>query len=66
LLDEDRNVPEETKLATLLDPLITPLISNSLKKPTDKLDIAISYLRKVHFVSFYGGRRYRDEVYIYI
>ena len=27
-------------------------------------DIAIAYLRRVHFVAFYGGRRYRDEAHL--
>ena len=40
----------------------SPMILDFLTKPTDKLDIAIAYLRRVHFVNFYGGRRYRDEV----
>ena len=56
LLDEDKNVPSEQRLSSLLDsPCGTAL------GPTDKLDIAIAYLRRVHFVVYYGGRRFRDE-----
>ena len=29
-----------------------------------RTDIAIAYLRRVHFVTFYGGRRYRDEAHL--
>ena len=64
LLDEDRKVPEESRLTTILNPDLNPDISRSLSKPTDKLDIAIAYLRRVHFVTFYGGKRYRDEAHL--
>ena len=36
----------------------------ALKYPTDKLDISIGYLRRVHFVTFYGAKRYRDEAHM--
>jgi len=26
--------------------------------------VALAYLRRVHFVMFYGGRRYRDEAHL--
>ena len=37
---------------------------DALKYPTDKLDISIAYLRRVHFVTFYGAKRYRDEAHM--
>ena len=60
-LDEDRNVPEDTCLATIA---ALPEVSAALVKPTDRLDLAIAYLRRVHFVSFYTGRRFRDESHL--
>lgn len=61
LLDEEKKVPEESRLTSILE---SEVIVNALVKPTDRLDLAIAYLRRVHFVSFYGGRKYRDESHL--
>ena len=61
LFDEERKVPEESRLTSILD---NEVIVNALVKPTDRLDLAIAYLRRVHFCSFYGGRKYRDESHL--
>ena len=37
LLDEDRNVAEENRLSTILDPAQSPMIMAVITKPTDKL-----------------------------
>jgi hypothetical protein len=57
-LDEERNVPAETRLAAILSS--TEVIA-ACERPTDLLDIAIAYLHRVHFVNFYEAYRYRDE-----
>lgn len=61
LLDDERKVPEESRLTSILE---SEVIVNALVKPTDRLDLAIAYLRRVHFLSFYGGRKYRDESHL--
>jgi len=61
LLDEEKKVPEESRLTSILE---SEVIVNALVKPTDRLDLAIAYLRRVHFFSFYGGRKYRDESHL--
>ena len=59
LLDTDKNVPEEIRLSTILK---NTKIHQSCELITDKLDIAIAYLRRVHFVTFYGGRLFQGTV----
>lgn len=61
LLDIERKVPEDTRLSTILD---NDIVQHALVKPTDRLDLALTYLRRVHFVSFYSGRRFRDEAHL--
>jgi hypothetical protein len=62
LLDEDREIPLHLRL---LEVLVNSSIANDvIKKPNDLLDLSIAYLRRVHFVSFYAGRRYRDESHL--
>lgn len=61
LLDEDRSVPAESRLQTILE---LDVVLQALDLPTDMLDVAIAYLRRVHFVNFYGGKRYRDESHL--
>eukprot|EP00595_Chromulina_sp_UTEXLB2642_P002638 CAMPEP_0196764796 /NCGR_PEP_ID=MMETSP1095-20130614/6875_1 /TAXON_ID=96789 ORGANISM="Chromulina nebulosa, Strain UTEXLB2642" /NCGR_SAMPLE_ID=MMETSP1095 /ASSEMBLY_ACC=CAM_ASM_000446 /LENGTH=592 /DNA_ID=CAMNT_0042121265 /DNA_START=558 /DNA_END=2332 /DNA_ORIENTATION=- len=58
LLDDERDIPSDKRFASFID---SDDISNLLVKPTDKLDIAIAYLRRVHYVTFYGGRKFKDE-----
>eukprot|EP01035_Chromulina_nebulosa_P018410 gene18410-24113_t len=58
LLDDERDIPSDKRFASFID---NDEITNLLVKPTDKLDIAIAYLRRVHYVTFYGGRRFKDE-----
>ena len=37
LLDDDRKVPEESRLASIVDSTLSPTITAALQKPTDKL-----------------------------
>lgn len=60
-LDEVRGVPAESRLQAILD---LAQISPHCIKPTDRLDIAIAFLRRVHFVSFYSGKRATDEAHL--
>ena len=64
LFDNLRNVPEELALKSILDQSKHPEVINAFSKATEKLDIAIAYLRRVHFVSFYGATRYHDEAHL--
>lgn len=62
-LDEDRGIPAGQKLSDLLNPESpenAPLFS-VIEKPADWLDIVLTYLRRVHYVMYYTGRKYRDE-----
>lgn len=38
--------------------------SSLVLQPTDALDVAIAYLRRVHFVTFYEGKRFRNEAHL--
>ena len=64
LLDELKGVPEATRLNTILDENHYPDIAEAFVKVTDKLDLIIAYLRRVHFVSFYSAKRYMDEAHM--
>lgn len=64
LFDKLRNVPEEFSLKTILDPSKYPEVAQALSKATEKLDIIVAYLRRVHFVSFYDATRYFDEAHL--
>lgn len=64
LLDEFKGIPEATRLNAILDENMHPEIAEAFVLPTDKLDITIAYLRRVHFVSFYAARRYMDEAHL--
>ena len=44
--------------------ILHPSVVEAITKPIEHLDVAIAYLRRVHFVSFYSGRRYRDESHL--
>lgn len=61
LLDEDHGVPEEFRLGAILQ---EEAVVGALAKPTDRLDVAIGYLRRVHLVNFYGAKRFRDEAHL--
>jgi hypothetical protein len=61
LLDEDRAIPLEHRLATTLH---HPSIVEAVTKPTEHLDVVCAYLRRVHFVNYYGGKRFRDEAHM--
>jgi hypothetical protein len=62
LLDEERRVPDVSRLSSIIDATVQPTIHQALmKSPTSSLDLAIAYLRRVHCVSFYGARKFRDE-----
>ena len=64
LLDELKGIPEATRLNTMLDENMHPEVAAALLLPTDKLDLTIAYLRRVHFVSFYVARRFMDEAHL--
>lgn len=61
LLDEDRQVSPDRRLAAFL---CHESILGLVTKPTEHLDLCIAYLRRVHFVAFYGGKRFRDESHL--
>ena len=56
-LDEARRVPAEQRLSALL--LQCQGVASS--SPTLRLDLAMSYLRRVHLVAYYQGRHFLDE-----
>lgn len=60
LVDEERDIPADSRLEAILS--VDP---EALKaKPTSTLDLTIAYLRRVHFIAFYGGKRCRDEAHL--
>jgi uncharacterized membrane protein YgcG len=61
LLDREREVPEDSSIDFILS---QPAVNEALEEPTDKLDLAIAYLRRVHFVAFYLGKRFLDEAHM--
>jgi hypothetical protein len=64
LLDEDRGVPSDCRLSRLLSPYLHPELILAMQYPTEPLDVALAYLRRVHFVSYYTGARFRDEAHM--
>mmetsp|Transcript_22792 Transcript_22792/g.33284 ORF Transcript_22792/g.33284 Transcript_22792/m.33284 type:complete len:1021 (-) Transcript_22792:386-3448(-) len=69
LLDEERGVPTESNLATTLGVLLKMEKEQGTDGPlklqcSDKLDIAVAYLRRVHFFVYYSGKRFRDEAHL--
>jgi hypothetical protein len=54
LLDVERKIPTSAALAATLE-----LIAD--KSTVDRLDVAVAYLRRVHYVSFYAGQRFDNE-----
>ncbi|CAM9369271.1 unnamed protein product, partial [Ectocarpus fasciculatus] len=64
LLDAERGVPAESRLAALLSPRSSPALVAAMRQPTDVLDLAVAYLRRVHFVLFYAGMRFHDEAHL--
>lgn len=70
VLDEDRGVPAEYRLQATLEQY-QELLNNALTAgsthvtyPGDILDISIAYLRRVHFLAYYHGRRFHDEAHL--
>jgi hypothetical protein len=63
ILDARREVPADSQLQALLGhaDVVAALQADS-SKPTDALDLSIAYLRRVHFVALYSGRRFLDEL----
>lgn len=61
LLDREREVPEDSAIDSILN---QPAVLEAFEEPTDKLDLAIAYLRRVHFVAFYLGKRFLDEAHM--
>lgn len=61
LLDEDRGVPKDQTLLSLLS---TPEVVEFVTSPAQALDVAVAYLRRVHFLAFYAAKRCRDEAHL--
>lgn len=59
-MDGFRSVPEESRLAALL----AEIPAEAFVLPTDKLDLAIGYLRRVHLLSYYMGKKFVDEAHM--
>lgn len=57
LLDAERRVPEECRIGALLQ---DSDLNVHCTEPTDKLDLTIAYLRRVHCFAYYGGYDCRD------
>jgi hypothetical protein len=65
LLDDERNVSADNRLSAILDEILNRDVAMALSQnPTGTLDLAIAYLRRVHFVDFYRGRKFRDEAHL--
>jgi hypothetical protein len=61
LFDEERDIPEEFRIASLLQ---QESVVQAVKHMHEYLDVLIAYLRRVHYVSFYNGRKFRDEAHL--
>lgn len=61
LLDEDRDVPKDQTLLSLLS---TPEVVEFVTSPVQALDMVVAYLRRVHFLAFYAAKRCRDEAHL--
>jgi hypothetical protein len=61
LFDEEREIPEEFRVASLLQ---QENVMQVIKHIHEHLDVLIAYLRRVHYVSFYNGRKFRDEAHL--
>ena len=62
LLDEARRIPEMNRISEIIELYKTS--SNLTLSPTNKLDLVLAYLRRVHLVSYYSGKRFRDEAHL--
>lgn len=60
LLDAVRGIPEEQSLKALLS-VLEKDSALSRSALMDKLDVTLAYLRRVHLVMYYIGKRFRDE-----
>lgn len=62
ILDTQKEVPEDSTLASILEESnVVDFLATGESVGTDKLDVVIAYLRRVHFVCFYRGKRFHDE-----
>lgn len=61
LCDEERDIPEEHRLESILGD--SKAIEN-VHRMVDHLDVVIAYLRRVHFIVFYAAKRYRNEAHL--
>lgn len=62
ILDSQQEVPEDSNLASILaESSVSDFLATGESVGTDQLDITIAYLRRVHFVCFYRGKRFTDE-----
>jgi hypothetical protein len=62
LLDKERGVDEANDLAAILSKAAS--VSGAALSGTDRLDICIAYLRRVHFFVYYSGKRFREESHL--
>ena len=62
LLDEARRIPEDSRISVALD--LCNADSEFQSSPVGKLDLILAYLRRVHLVWYYGGKRFRDEAHL--
>jgi hypothetical protein len=58
LFDEEKSIPPEHNLKSILELFTDPL------DLSDKLDLVILYLRRVHFFIYYLGKRFRGEAHL--
>jgi hypothetical protein len=59
LLDEDKAIPVTQDITAVLKCCGTAELCAI--SPTYKLDLVLAYLRRVHLVSYYAARKFRDE-----
>lgn len=58
-LDELRDIPQESSLSAILEELSE--VDKDQMSNTDRLDISLAYLRRVHLFVYYSGKKCSDE-----
>lgn len=59
LFDEEKSIPAEHNIKSVIELFTDPVLEIS-----QKLDLVILYLRRVHFFCYYLGKRFRDEAHL--
>lgn len=59
LFDEEKSIPPEHNIKSVLELFTDPALDIS-----QKLDLVILYLRRVHFFCYYLGKRFHDEAHL--